>query len=173
MDLQIIFQWSYLAKECFLGCKTPHNTGLNKRTNESGHFMRSKAKRLYLTSNKYPLPPFEPLSTHWPWKYLLNIFFITFTIWSKTSQWKYYLIIIKGTGVKQDITLPIIWLNCFIPKRSNDWLRLSVTTKWKQCNFEENLNMLASYLENCAILKKIPNSESFRFDNDGLWQISL
>lgn len=38
---------------CFLGCKTPHDTGTNLRTNETGPFLRSKVKRIYLTSDTY------------------------------------------------------------------------------------------------------------------------
>ena len=41
-----------------LGCKTQHNTGINLRTNETGPFLRSKVKRIYLSSDKYPLPEF-------------------------------------------------------------------------------------------------------------------
>ena len=43
---------------CILGCKTQHNTGINLRTNETGPFLRSKVKRIYLNSDKYPLPEF-------------------------------------------------------------------------------------------------------------------
>lgn len=38
---------------CFLHCKTPHNSGTNMQTNQSGHFLRSKVERLYQVSDKY------------------------------------------------------------------------------------------------------------------------
>ena len=54
-----------------LGCKAQHNTGINLRTNETGPFLRSKVKRIYLTSDKYPLPEF--ISTiKWTLHYCIN-----------------------------------------------------------------------------------------------------
>jgi hypothetical protein len=41
---------------CYLRCKTPHNTGKNNRTQKYAKFIRSKVKRVYLLSDKYPLP---------------------------------------------------------------------------------------------------------------------
>ena len=54
-----------------LGCKAQHNTGINLRTNETGPFLRSKVKRIYLISDKYPLPEF--ISTiKWTLHYCIN-----------------------------------------------------------------------------------------------------
>lgn len=47
------------VEKCFIGCKTPKHYGTNVNNNQSGPFTRSKVKRLYLTSHKYPLPPFQ------------------------------------------------------------------------------------------------------------------
>ena len=38
---------------CYMGCKTPHNTGTNLRTSVFGHFLRSKVTRMYNLTDKY------------------------------------------------------------------------------------------------------------------------
>ena len=38
---------------CYMGCKTPHNTGTNLRTSIFGHFLRSKVTRMYNLTDKY------------------------------------------------------------------------------------------------------------------------